>query len=63
MQQLAWEGVLFLLGSTFHGPLFALRNVFFRKWDSWGRVGLALDFTFCICPAESIERDRPLRGE
>jgi len=25
--------------------------------------GLAVAFTFTICPAESIERDRTLRGE
>lgn len=50
--------------TEFSTPLsFALRNVFFRKWESWGRVGLAVDFTFCIRPAEFIERDRPLGGE
>lgn len=62
MQQLVEEAVLFILG--LHLPSsFLMKPVFFPVWESLGEGWAAVAFTFTICPAESIERDRTLRGE
>lgn len=43
--------------------LFRMKKWFLQKVGLVGQGGLAEDFTSCICPAESIERDRPLGGD
>lgn len=42
---------------------FLMKCAFFPGWESLGGGWAAVAFTFTICPAESIERDRTLRGE